>query len=106
MNRKFQRKIEVFVCENCGTRVEGDGYTDHCPECLFGKHVDNFPGDRENPCQGILEPIDVEVGNDEKIIIFRCQKCGEMKKNKASSKDDSKKLVEVLRKKADNFWKK
>lgn len=106
MSKKFQRKIEDFVCENCGTEVSGNGYTNHCPKCLFSKHVDNFPGDRENDCGGLMESIDVEVRGDEKIITFRCQKCGEIRKTKSVSKDDEKKILEIIKNKAENFWKK
>ena len=40
---KFKRKKENFVCENCGAEVKGDGFTNHCPKCLYSKHVDIFP---------------------------------------------------------------
>ncbi|HYC79501.1 MAG TPA: RNHCP domain-containing protein, partial [Candidatus Binatia bacterium] len=53
----FQRTPENFVCENCGTKVSGNGYTNHCPNCLYSKHVDNNPGDRLNKCHGLMEPI-------------------------------------------------
>ena len=38
---------EDFICENCGKDVEKSSYTarDHCPYCLYSKHVDINPGD-------------------------------------------------------------
>ena len=48
-------------------------------------HVDINPGDRANPCRGELEPISAEP--DAKrgfIIIHRCTKCGEIRRNKAA----------------------
>ena len=41
---------EDFICENCGKDVEKSSYTarDHCPYCLYSKHVDINPGDRKN----------------------------------------------------------
>ena len=36
--RNFQRHVEDFECEHCGAFVEGDGYTNHCPACLWCKH--------------------------------------------------------------------
>ena len=52
--KRFTMKDESFVCENCGFNVEKLNYTarDHCPNCLYSKHVDINPGDRENNCQG------------------------------------------------------
>ena len=60
--KKFNMLDEQFICENCGKKVEKLNYTarDHCPYCLFSKHVDILPGDRKNQCHGLLEPIDVE----------------------------------------------
>ncbi|MEK7158524.1 MAG: RNHCP domain-containing protein, partial [Patescibacteria group bacterium] len=46
MSRTFQRRVEDFTCESCGAQVTGDGYTNHCPQCLVSKHVDVYPGDR------------------------------------------------------------
>jgi Zn finger protein HypA/HybF involved in hydrogenase expression len=36
--KNFVRRKENFICEACGKKVTGDGYTDHCPACLWGKH--------------------------------------------------------------------
>ncbi|MFN2146641.1 MAG: RNHCP domain-containing protein, partial [Anaerolineales bacterium] len=36
---KFQRRIEYFICEHCGAEVSGVGFTNHCPVCLWSKHV-------------------------------------------------------------------
>ena len=36
---------EGFICENCGRKVEPLGYScrNHCPYCLYSKHVDIEP---------------------------------------------------------------
>ncbi len=76
MSKKFTRTIEDFVCEHCGTEIQGDGYTNHCSKCLYSKHVDKNPGDREETCGGLMEPISAEkVGNEYKIT-QKCLKCG------------------------------
>jgi len=84
----FMRKIENFTCNNCGTFVVGDGYTNHCPNCLFSKHVDISPGDRKSSCKGLMEPIGIEMKDKEIVIIHKCAKCGEIKKCKSSPKDN------------------
>lgn len=88
MSKKFQRQIENFVCENCGHKVLGSGYTNHCPKCLYSKHVDVNPGDRQEICQGLMKPIGYELDHGEYIILHKCIKCGLMRKNKASPQDE------------------
>jgi len=74
--RNFIRKKEDFVCEHCGEKVRGDGYTDHCPKCLWGKHVDRIiPGDRESSCRGMMEPIRVLYEKGIYKILYKCTKC-------------------------------
>ena len=94
-NRVFTKIDEEFVCENCGTRVSKLGYTcrNHCPKCLYSKHVDVNPGDRQESCHGLLEPIGVEIDSKKGyVIIFKCKKCGQIRKNKAA-KDDNIDLI-------------
>ena len=88
MTQKFQRTIEDFDCENCGARVLGTGFTNHCPVCLFSKHVDIYPGDRAEKCGGLMEPIGVELEKGKYIITQKCLKCGKIWRNEASPNDD------------------
>jgi len=97
MAKRFSRCIEDFVCENCGGLVKGDGYTNHCPKCLFSKHVDINPGDRAATCGGLMEPIGIENGRKGFVIVFRCQKCGHKGKNRSSAEDDMNKIIELSR---------
>ena len=94
----FQRKKENFVCENCGTEVMGNGYTNHCPKCLYSKHVDINPGDRAEKCGGLMVPIDIEIKNGQYIIIHRCQKCGITRRNKACENDDFEAILALAKK--------
>lgn len=93
--KKFQRTKEDFVCEKCGLITKGSGYTNHCPKCLWSKHVDLNPGDRQNSCQGLMEPISVTLKDGQYFITHRCQKCKLQKKNKASKKDNFDKIIEL-----------
>ena len=88
VTKKFQRTKENFVCENCGFKVKGSGYTNHCPRCLWSKHVDVNPGDRQAACRGMMSPIGVNLKGGEYIILNQCLKCGFEKKNKAAEADD------------------
>ena len=89
-----------FVCVNCGRQVEKLGVTsrNHCPYCLHSLHVDIVPGDRANSCKGLLRPIAVET-NAKKgyVVVFRCDKCGAITRNKSANDDDFEKLLEVAK---------
>ncbi|MDQ3823520.1 MAG: RNHCP domain-containing protein [Actinomycetota bacterium] len=85
---RFTRRVEDFACERCGAHVQGGGYTNHCPACLWSKHVDVNPGDRENPCEGLMEPVGALVERGETILVHRCLRCGETRRNKADPADD------------------
>lgn len=88
MAKQFQRTEEDFRCEQCGSDVRGNGYTNHCPRCLWSKHVDVNPGDRQAKCQGLMKPIGVELKGGEYAIFHRCDRCGIEKKNKAAKNDN------------------
>lgn len=95
--KNFKKNDNEFICENCGMKVDKLNYTsrDHCPFCLFSKHVDINPGDRLNTCQGLLVPIDVEKFKDSYKIIYKCEKCGELHKNIMANDDDMSKIIEL-----------
>lgn len=95
MSSKFKKNIENFICGKCGFAVEGNGYTNHCPECLWSKHVDIFPGDRAEDCGGMMEPVRVEMKKGEYTIIHKCQKCKTEKLNKAVKEDNFDMLVQI-----------
>ena len=86
--KKFTRTIEDFSCQHCGLQVVGDGYTNHCPRCLYSKHVDVNPGDRQDLCLGLMEPISAHLDNQEWIITHKCLVCGSMRNNKTSPTDN------------------
>ncbi|MHA1253793.1 MAG: RNHCP domain-containing protein [Candidatus Helarchaeota archaeon] len=82
-SKKFSRKIEDFTCINCGKYVVGNGYTNHCPNCLYSLHVDINPGDRLSDCKGIMIPL---------------RTCGVIKKVKADKSDNKDLLIKLLSK--------
>jgi len=80
-----------FVCERCGERVlplSRGGFRNHCPKCLWSKHVDRVPGDRAESCGGLMEPVRVE--SDAKrgwMIVHECVRCGFVGRNRAALDD-------------------
>jgi rubrerythrin len=96
-DKTFQRRKEDFVCEQCGVRVEGNGYTNHCPMCLYSKHADVFPGDRKARCGGLMEPVSFEQKRVGYLITHRCLSCGYEKKNKTAENDNFEVLVGIAK---------
>lgn len=98
--KRFTMIDESFICEVCGKKIEKLNYTarDHCNYCLSSKHVDKNPGDREEKCHGILVPIGIEKGKkDTYKIVYKCNKCGAIRKNVTADDDDFNKILEIMK---------
>ena len=95
MSNKFKRTIENFTCGHCKAKVKGNGYTNHCPKCLWSKHVDINPGDRAEACGGMMEPINLTMEKDKYIIFHLCQKCKTIKRNQAADNDSVDELIKL-----------
>ena len=96
----FTSNIEDFTCGHCGAAVVGNGYTNHCPVCLWSKHVDVDPGDRLAVCGGLMEPIRIEGSSPSYILTHKCTVCGHEKRNVIADNDSPEKIVELARKQA------
>ncbi len=97
-DKKFRKNDSGFICANCGKEVSPLGYTsrNHCPFCLFSLHLDVNPGDRASDCGGLLEPRRVEIDPKKGyVIISRCARCGEIRRNKAANDDDINKIIKL-----------
>ena len=109
--KNFIKNDSGFVCSNCGREVLplGSSSRDHCPFCLYSIHIDNVPGDRASDCGGTLEPVAAEIDARKGfIIIYRCQKCKAVKRNKAAYEarvqpDDRNLLIELTAKLGELF---
>jgi hypothetical protein len=105
LTKKFQKRKEDFMCEHCSFEVKGTGYTNHCPQCLWSKHVDVNPGDRAATCGGMMKPVRVETEKGLKqLLTHRCEKCGYEKRNRLEIGDNFDAVLAVV--KAENESKK
>jgi formylmethanofuran dehydrogenase subunit E len=87
---KFTHINESFTCARCGKTVPpaSSSCRNHCPFCLTSLHVDQNPGDRSANCGGLMRVIDYEINSKKGVIlVFKCETCGEIKRNKANLKD-------------------
>ncbi len=98
--KRFSKNDNGFTCAHCNREVEPLGYTsrNHCPFCLWSLHLDINPGDRACECMGQMKPIKVETDAKKGyIIVHKCQKCGEIHRNRAAheakSQPDNLKLL-------------
>lgn len=98
---KFIARNEPFKCEHCGREVSpirfGGSYRNHCPFCLWSKHVDgDVPGDRASSCQGLMEPIGVTTkSGGEFTLVHQCIKCGFRRLNRIAGDDDTGLLTKI-----------
>ncbi|MEA3355152.1 MAG: RNHCP domain-containing protein [Patescibacteria group bacterium] len=96
MPKHFIKIKEDFTCEHCGHKVTGTGYTNHCPNCLYSKHVDlKIPGDRKSTCLGLMKPISSQLKSGKFILFHQCLKCQKISKCKTQLKDNQKLLIKL-----------
>jgi DNA-directed RNA polymerase subunit RPC12/RpoP len=91
--RAIGRKDENagFACANCGAAVaplQNGSYRNHCPFCLYSRHVDRRPGDRASSCRGLMEPVGVDYRSAKGfMVVHRCLSCGFTRPNRIAEDD-------------------
>ena len=96
MPKHFIKVKENFICDHCQTKITGTGYTNHCPACLYSKHVDKkTPGDRLSTCNSLMKPISLEIKSGKYNIYHQCLKCNKVIKNKTSPNNNQQKLIQL-----------
>jgi len=94
MVKHFIAINEGFICGHCNKKVGpiiyGGSYRNHCPFCLWSRHVDSdIPGDRKSVCKGLMEPIGVFTRRTgEYVLVHRCNICGHERFNRIAGDDD------------------
>lgn len=103
-----------FLCDHCHTQVDntpemGVVNRNHCPVCLWSKHVDDkIPGDRKALCDGLMEPIGLtikksktnkykpEKNSGELQIVHQCTKCEKMNINRIAGDDNTNTILDIF----------
>ena len=116
-NKKLQNRLDCqdsnFACEHCGFKVRTSNFNNahhrnHCPNCLWSRHVDIKTGDRRAVCHGLMEPLALMLKNEgydkfgqkrtgELMIVHRCQKCGKLNFNRLYVDDNENAIIQVLK---------
>ena len=98
-----EKQFGDFKCLNCGRPVSampalsGVNNRNHCPYCLWSKHVDlRAAGDRLAVCKGPMPPIGLTVKRSGKkyaaaagelMLVHRCAHCGALSLNRMAADD-------------------
>lgn len=93
-------KSHTFRCSHCRRDVPidavGTAHRNHCPACLWSKHLDVEPGDREADCGASMEPIAIAVRKGgEWLLVHRCHGCGTLSSNRTAGDDNPLLLVQL-----------
>lgn len=84
---------QAFKCGHCkqfiGAPISGGRHRNHCPNCLYSKHVDaSHPGDRKSECGSLMAPVGIiSRRNGEQAILHRCLGCGKETPNRIAADD-------------------
>lgn len=98
MSHKSRPDDRGFSCIHCHRAVPGvawgTSHRNHCPHCLWSRHMDEEPGDRRCPCIQPMEPIGIEVRADgEWALIHRCTGCAVLRTNRIAGDDAERALL-------------
>lgn len=101
----FKMINDSFECENCWFLIEKHpewSARNHCPNCLFSKHLDDiFPWDRASLCKNLMKPVWIDhKKNKWWMIKHKCVKCGKEILNKVAPDD---KYIEFVQKLNENI---
>ena len=91
---KGHTPAQSFTCGHChrfiGPLPSGGHHRNHCPFCLYSRHVDDrFSGDRSSACGSLMAPIGAfQRPNGEHVVVHRCLGCGFERFNRIAADDD------------------
>ena len=106
-------KNRDFRCAHCHNfvsthpLVSGVNNRNHCPYCLWSRHLDLFrAGDRLCACKGLMQPVGLTLKSSRKkyapreqgelMLVHACTECGNVSINRIAADDDSQKLLDVF----------
>ena len=91
-----------FRCQHCGVEVPllvfGSENRNHCPFCLWSRHVDYAIGDRASTCLASMKPIGLTLkkGGGELMLVHQCCSCNKLSKNRLAGDDQSNSVLNLF----------
>jgi hypothetical protein len=98
--QRTRARPSTFRCRNCGldvaTDAPGTAHRNHCPSCLWSRHLDDSPGDRSADCGAAMEPVAVSTRRDgEWALVHRCRGCHTVHLNRIAGDDNPLALMQL-----------
>lgn len=93
---------QTFRCRHCkvvvGPIPYGGKHRNHCPYCLYSRHVDDCtPGDRASHCGALMVPAGAFTrARGEHAVVHRCLGCGVERHNRIAADDDFARVLGLL----------
>ncbi len=105
--------LNNFLCLNCHKFVSlgeniGTVNRNHCPYCLWSKHVDkDIPGDRKALCQNLMKPIGLifkyegqdkwgKLKEGELMLVHQCLSCDKISINRIAGDDIPEEIIQII----------
>jgi len=90
---------EKYICGHCKESVIGGRYNNHCPHCLWSKHLDDRrPGDRASECRELMKPVGVMQEKGKWRVVHQCSGCGKYTVVDSSPEDDFDLIIDLSQK--------
>jgi hypothetical protein len=102
----------AFRCCRCKAWIESDPavagvkHRNHCPVCLFSRHMDEVKaGDRRSTCGAAMRPVGLTLKHSrnkyatddgELMLIHLCLNCGKLSINRIAADDNAEQLIAVF----------
>lgn len=103
---------DLFLCRKCrlpvhaGTGPQGRQNRNHCPHCLYSRHLDmTKAGDRLSACKGLMKPVGITGKHSlkkygslpgELMLVHVCLECGKISINRIACDDDADVIFECF----------
>lgn len=111
--RDIENLNNDFFCCECNRKVVytnniGTAHRNHCPYCLYSKHVDkNFSGDRASDCYGRMKAVGLSFKKESKnkykkedggelMIIHQCENCLDISINRLARDDEEIQIITLF----------
>ena len=112
--KRWHTNNEAFRCTHCQQMVFpadqiGTTQRNHCPHCLWSRHVDTKPGNRASTCHGGMEPVGLTFKHNgfdkygrartgDVMLVHYCHSCGDINLNRIAGDDRVDILFKIFRK--------